>query len=405
MAVFTYRATDRGGQTVEGKMEAPDIGAVAARLQDLNFFPLGIQRTLEGEDDLSGLSLGSPFQRKGRLVIQFTHQLALLLAAGLPLDRCLAISSDLADEKRFRSVVTKVRRSVEEGHSLSEALSHHPRYFSDLYVSMVKAGEAGGALEKILFRLAEFLEEWQRIRDVVITALTYPVFLLLFSAAAVGALLFFVVPKFALVFADLGGDLPGPARFLISLSEVLRARWWAFAAAAAALGAGAFRVLGSRRGREWWHRSVLRVPILGGLAVRVQVSRFSRVLGTLVQGGVPILKALEIVTGTLTNTVFSRSVSRVQSGLKEGQGIAEPLRRAGVFPPLFLHMVTVGEETGKMEEMLLTVAATYDREVETGARRLLSLLEPIIILFMGILIGSIILSFLWAIFSVNQMVF
>jgi general secretion pathway protein F len=404
MAVFSYRATDRGGKKVEGRMEAPDEGAVAARLQELSFFPLAISRQAEGEKE-RGLFLRPAARVRSRVLVHFTQQLALLLGSGLPLDRCLAVSSELVESAPFRAVVEKVRRSVEEGSSFADALSRHPRHFSNLYVSMVRAGEASGTLDRILLRLAEFLEEWLRFREVIVTALTYPVFLTLFAAGAVGVLMGFVVPRFAVAFADMTESIPVPTKVLIAFSEAFRSYWWVVAVAVAVAVFAASGWLRSRGGREWRDRTLLNLPFLGSLVVKVQVSRFSRVLGTLVQGGVPILKALEIVTDTLTNIVFSRSVARVQAGLKEGQGIAEPLRRAGVFPPLFLHMVAVGEETGKLEEMLLTVAVTYDGEIERGAKRLLSIFEPIIILVMGIVIGSIILAILWAIFSVNQMTF
>lgn len=341
----------------------------------------------------------------GRRLAAFSRQLAVLLEAGIPLDHALGIAGEVADDPGFRDVIARVRRSVEEGTSLADALGHHPAVFDELYVSMVRAGEAGGALDQILKRLAEFLEEWQRIRDVVVSALLYPIFLSVFAAGAVTLLLVFVVPRFAGVFGDMGARLPAPTRVLMAVSEFLRRFWWLLGAGLAALGVGA--AVGSRtpRWRAWWDRNVLKLPLAGDLAVKIQVSRFARVFGTLIASGVPMLRALEIVTGTLTNSVFSSSVARVQAGLKQGQGVSEPLRRAGVFPPLFLHMVAVGEETGRLEEMMLTVAASFDRDVETAAKRLLSLLEPIIILLMGLVIGAVILSILWAIFSVNQMAF
>jgi general secretion pathway protein F len=406
MAFFSYRGTDHSGKTVEGRMEAQDAGAVATRLQELGFFPLGIIPAVETEEAGGGGGRLRRFIRgKGQDRIHFTRQLAVLLGAGLPLDRSLAISAELVDDESFRGVIARVRRNVVEGGSLGEALARHPRYFSDLFVSMVKAGEVSGSLDRILTRLADFLEEWQRFRDIIITALLYPLFLMFFAASAVVAILLFVVPRFAVVFADMGRDLPAPTRVLIGTSAVFRNYWWVFAAALALLVAAGTVFLRSRRGRFWWDRTVLTLPLIGELVRKVQVSRFARVLGTLVKGGVPILKALEIVIATLTNTVFSRSVARVQTGLKEGQGVAEPLRRSGVFPPLFIHMVTVGEETGKLEEMLLSIASTYDEEVERGSKRLLSLFEPVIILAMGVVVGTIVLSILWAIFSVNQMVF
>ncbi|MHB8835019.1 MAG: type II secretion system F family protein [Candidatus Methylomirabilia bacterium] len=385
-----------------GQIEAPDSGAVSARLQELGFFPLNVRAVAESETASGRLRFA---RGGGRRLAEFSRQLAVLLEAGIPLDHALGIAGEVADDPGFRDVIARVRRSVEEGTSLADALARHPRVFDELYVSMVRAGEAGGALDQILKRLAEFLEEWQRIRDVVVSALLYPLFLSVFAAAAVTVLMVFVVPRFAEVFGDMGARLPAPTRVLMAVSEFLRRFWWLLAAGVAA--AAAALALGARtpRWRTWWDRHVLGLPLAGDLAVKIQVSRFARVFGTLIASGVPILRALEIVTGTLTNSVFSNSLANVQTGLKEGQGVAEPLRRAGVFPPLFLHMVAVGEETGRLEEMMLTVAASFDRDVETAARRLLSLIEPIIILIMGLVIGAIILSILWAIFSVNQLAF
>lgn len=400
MPSFAYRATDAAGKRVEGVIEAADAAAVASRLQELRYFPLSVRPASGGA--VRGARLG---RGGGRRLVAFTRQLAVLLGSGIPLDHALSVSGEIADDPALREVVASVHRSVQEGESFAEALARHPKVFSELYVSMVRAGEAGGALDQILTRLADFLEEWQRIRDVVVSALLYPAFLSVFAASVVTLLLVVIVPRFAGVFADLGSALPAPTRALMALSDLLRNYWWAGLLLAAAAASGVASAGRTARWRAWWDRQVLRLPLAGDLAVKIQVSRFARVFGTLVASGVPILRALEIVTGTLTNSVFASSLARVQSGLREGQGVAEPLRRAGVFPPLFLHMVAVGEETGRLEEMMLAVAAGYDREVETSAKRLLSVIEPIIILVMGVVIGAIILSILWAIFSVNQMAF
>jgi general secretion pathway protein F len=402
LPTYAYRATDASGKSVEGRIEAPDPGAVAARLQEMRFFPLSVRPVAEGEE---GQAASRLVRGGGRRLAAFTRQLAVLLEAGIPLDAALTIAGEVAEDPGFRDVAQRVHRSVQEGSSLGDAMARHPRVFSDLFVSMVRAGEASGVLDQILKRLADFLEEWQRLKEVVVSALLYPLFLSVFATASVTLLLIFVVPRFAAVFGDLGSRLPAPARILLAVSDVLRGYWWAFAAALAGLVALGTTLARTPRFRVWWDRQVLALPLAGDLAVKVQVSRFARVFGTLIASGVPILRALEIVTGTLSNSVFARSLSRVQSGLKEGQGVAEPLRRAGVFPPLFLHMVTVGEETGRLEEMMLVVASNYDRDVETSAKRLLSILEPVIILLMGVVIGAIILSILWAIFSVNQMAF
>lgn len=341
----------------------------------------------------------------GRRLVAFTRQLAVLLEAGIPLDHALGIAGEVADDPGFRDVITRVGRSVQEGKGLADAFAPHPRVFDDLYVNMVRAGEAGGALDQILTRIAEFLEERQRIRDVVVSALLYPAFLSVFAAGAVLVLLVFVVPRFAGVFGDMGARLPAPTRALMAVSEFLRNSWWVVAGALAAGAAAAAAALRTPHWRAWWDRAVFKLPLGGDLALKIQVSRFARVFGTLIASGVPILRALEIVSGTMTNSVFAGALSRVQEGLREGKGVTEPLRRAGVFPPLFLHMIAVGEETGRLEEMMLSVAGNYDRDVETAVRRLLSVLEPIIILVMGLVIGAIILSILWAIFSVNQLAF
>ena len=402
MPTFSYRATDREGKAVDGRIEAVDAGAVTSRLQELGFFPLRV-RVADEPDVIAGLPRFA--WGGGRRLAEFSRQLAVLLEAGIPLDHALGIAGEVADAPGFRDVVARVRRSVEEGMGIADAMGLHPRVFDELYVSMVRAGEAGGALDQILKRLAEFLEERQRIRDIVVSTLLYPIFLSVFAAGAVTVLLVFVVPRFAEVFGDMGSRLPAPTRLLLAVSDFLRHFWWAIGAGLAILGVGAAQAARTPRWHLWWDRSVLRIPLAGDLAVKIQVSRFARVFGTLIASGVPILRALGIVAGTLSNSVFSNSLARVRDGLKEGQGVTEPLRRAGIFPPLFIHMVAVGEETGRLEEMMLTVAAAFDRDVETAARRLLSLLEPIIILIMGLVIGAIILSILWAIFSINQLAF
>jgi general secretion pathway protein F len=403
MPTYEYRATDAAGKAVTGRIEAADTDAVASRLQELSFFPLRVSLAAEGEEEGGAAPRAS--RGNGRALVAFTQQLAVLLEAGLPLDHALEISGEVAADAAFRETISRVHRSVEEGSGLADALARHPRVFSELYVSMVRAGEAGGALDQILKRLAEFLEEWQRLREVVVSALLYPLLLTVFASTAVAVIFVFVVPKFAQVFSDLGSKLPAPTRLLLTVSDAFQRFWWVGVAAVVLLPVAAGAVRRTPRWRDWWDARVLGLPLFGELAAKVQVSRFARVFGTLIASGVPILRALEIVTGTLSNSVFARSLARVQTGLKEGQGIAEPLRRAGVFPPLFLHMVTVGEETGRLEEMMLAIAASYDRDVETTAKRLLSLMEPVIILVMGTVIGFIVLSILWAIFSVNQMAF
>jgi general secretion pathway protein F len=401
--LYAYRATDTSGRILEGQIEAKSHEAVVERLQRLTFFPLEI-RVAEGEDATGGLSLSLSLG-KGKRRVFFTTQLATLLEAGLPVDRSLAVMEDLTDDKAFAQVIGRVRESVEGGRSLADALRDEPSYFDDLYVNMVRAGESGGALEIIMRRLAEFLEESQRVRDFIVSSLTYPAFLILFSVAAVVLIFVSVLPRFAQIFADMGELVPLPARVLMNVSRVVGATWWM--ALLGLLGAGAllFGWVRTTTGRLWWDRTRLSWPLLGSLMIRMETARFARTLGTLLSGGVPILQAVDIVGQTVHNRWMAGFMGEIKGGLKKGQGLVAPLRRTGVFPPLFIHMATVGEETGRLEEMLVRTASIFEREVETSTKGLLSLLEPIIMVFLGVVLGGIIISILWAIFSVYKISF
>src|SRR5881296_3891232 len=399
MPVFVYKAADRRGQTIDGVMDAPDARAVVERLQKDAYYPIKI--TAHGERaplfSLGGSRVGH------RDLLAFTQQLATLFEAGLPLDRALSILEELAPNARVKAIVADLLVSVRGGSSLSEALAkHHPRPFSRLYINMVRAGEKGGVLEVTLRRLAEFLETRAAFTDALVSALAYP--LVIFSVG-IGAFVFlmtFVIPRFATIFADLGQAVPLPTQILLSLSAGFQHYWWALVLVVlAAILAWRVRT-GTPEGRLAWDQMVLRLPLVGALSTKVETARFARTLGTMLKSGVPVMGALAVVGDTMTNQAVGRAVGRLADGVKRGGTIAAGMQAEGRFPALAMHMVRVGEETGRLEEMLLKVADTFENDVRVELKRALGLLEPAMILGMGVLEAFIVVAMLLAIFSINE---
>lgn len=406
MTQFQYRATDFQGKVVEGSMEAGEERAVVLRLQERGLIPL-----LIGAGSVSGSAARtvglSSFGRKGvstKDLLVFTQELSTLLAAGMPLDRSLTTLADLTQGAELKRVTGEVLTSVRGGASLAQAMGQYPKVFPPLYVSMVKAGEIGGVLDEVLRRLVDYLASAQELRDEVRSAMTYPILLTAVGAVSVTILLVFVLPKFATMFADLGQALPLSTRIMLGISDVFSSIW--ILPGLLLLGGGSYGLFlylntGSRRyGLDTWK---LRMPVFGSLLRRMEVARFGRTLGTLLRSGVPVLQALDIVREVVTNQVIGRAVSEVQVGVREGAGMSGPLGRSGVFPPLALQMIAVGEDTGKLDEMLLTTADYFDREVRNEVKRLTSLLEPVMILVMGLVVGFMVISMLMAVFSINDM--
>jgi type II secretory pathway component PulF len=404
VAVFAYRAADRRGQTIDGVMEAADPRAVVERLQRDAYFPIEIVAQSQprrflglAREDL-GRSRVAP-----RDLVSFTQQLAALVEAGLPLDRALAIQAELAPTARLRAIVRDVRRSVQAGSSLAEALGkHHPRPFSRLYINMVRAGEKGGVLETTLRRLAELLEASQDFRDALVSALIYPVLLCGVGAAAVIFLVTFVIPRFASIFQDLGTAIPLPTLILLEASAVVPRYWWLLALLAVAGLLGGRMVLSTARGRLGADRLLLRLPVVGEVIVKSEVARFTRILGTLLRSGVAMIPALAVIREMLGNQVLARAVDGLGDGARRGAGLARPMADSGAFPPLAVHLVRVGEETGHLEETLLQVAASLESDTRKRVKRLIALVEPCIILVMGLVVGFIVVAMLVAILSVTD---
>jgi general secretion pathway protein F len=399
MPVFVYKAADRRGQTIDGVMDAPDARAVVDRLQKDAYYPIKI--TPHGER-APLFSLGGSRVRQ-RDLLSLTQQLATLFEAGLPLDRALTILEELAPHPRVRAIVSDLLRSVRGGASFSEALAkHHPRPFSRLYINMVRAGEKGGVLEVALRRLAEFLEARAAFNEAVISALIYPLVITLVGAGAVVFLMTFVIPRFATIFRDLNQAIPLPTQILLAISGTLQQYWWVGMILVLG-GVLAWRVwTATPEGRLSWDRAILKAPIFGGIALHVETARFARTLGTMLRSGVPVLGALAVVGDMMSNTAIGAAVSRLSDGVKRGGTIASGMQDQGMFPSLAIHMVRVGEETGRMEEMLLKVADTFETDVRVEMKRTLGLLEPTIILLMGVLVAFIVVAMLMAIFSINE---
>jgi len=404
VAVFSYRAADRRGQTIDGVMEAADARAVVERLQRDAYFPIKV----DAQDQRRRvLGLAWPETGRGRVagrdLVSFTQQLATLIEAGLPLDRALAIQAELAPTARLRAITGDVLRSVQGGSSLADALGkHHPRPFSRLYINMVRAGEKGGVLETTLRRLADFLEESQEFRDALVSALIYPVLLTGVGAAAVVFLMAFVIPRFAVIFKDLGATIPLPTLILLEASGAIQRYWWLIALLAVAGILASRMVLSTPRGRLGADRLLLRLPIAGEVIVKTEVARFTRILGTLLRSGVAMIPALTVVKEMQANQVLARAVEGLGDGARRGAGLAQPMAETGVFPPLAVHMVRVGEETGRLDETLLQVAASLESDTRKLVKRLIALAEPCIILVMGVVVGFIVVAMLLAILSVTD---
>jgi general secretion pathway protein F len=404
VTIFAYRASDGRGQYIDGVMEAPDARTVVDRLQRDAYFPITIAPQ-GGRRRLLGFAW--PDIRLGRVsrrdLLALTQHLATLLEAGMPLDRALAVVVELAPNARVRSIMGDVLHSVRGGSSLADALAkHHPRPFSRLYVNMVRAGEKGGVLESTLRRVAEFLEEAQEFRDAMVSALIYPLLLAGVATAAVIFLLTFVVPRFAIIFGDMEATLPLPTLMLLRMSEAIQRHGWLLFLAGLAVFVAIRMVLSTPAGRLRADRLLLGLPIVGDVIVKIEVARFTRILGTLLRSGVALVSALGVVTELLANRALARAVEGLGDGVRRGAGLAQPIADAGVFPPLAVHMVRVGEETGRLEEMLLRVAAAYEAESRKLVKRLIALAEPCVILVMGLVVGFIVVAMLVAILSVTD---
>ncbi|HRD65359.1 MAG TPA: type II secretion system F family protein [Candidatus Competibacter sp.] len=406
MPRYRYEAVDAAGEVLRDELEAISVDVAVEHLRDRGLLPLSVN---EAKGGLLGGGVGQPLFSKRRAlsrkaVALLTQQLASLLGAGMPLDRALTILIGVAEDERGKILLERVQEKVRGGSTLADALEAQGT-FSRFYLNMIRAGEAGGALETVLKRLTEFLERSQALRESVTSALIYPIILLSVAALSVIILLTFVVPQFQRLFADAGKALPLATQIVIALGEGFRHYWWAGLIVVGLIVVAARQQMSRPASRARWDRWLLRLPLFGDLIAKVETARLSRTLGTLLGNGVSLLNALMIVRETLSNQVLAGALGEVAEHAKTGRGLAEPLLETGNFPKLAVQMIRVGEETGQLQEMLLQVADTYDGEVQTAVKRLLTLLEPVLILGLGVVVAGIIMSILVAILSLNELAF
>jgi len=395
LPVFSYKATTVEGSIIEGVIEAADEKSAVERLKNTGVIPLTVASPREGIK--KKISLRSS---KADL-LTFTTELSALLNAGLPLDRSLNILSEISESREMKSVVQSVLKSIREGSSFSDALQKHPKLFPKLYVNMIRAGEAGGVLDVVLDKLNEFLESSKALKDHVLSVMIYPAILMVTGGISIIILLTFVLPKFSAIFAELGGSLPLPTKILLTFSNGLRSYWWIVLSASIA-GWIIFRnYIKSEDGRYQW--DAVKLKLLGEIIKKLETARFCRTLGTLLKSGVPLLQALRNAKEVVSNQVIASAIDSVSAGAKEGKGIAVPLASTHVFPQLALSMIKVGEETGQLDTMLMKVAQTYEKSLNMAIKKFVNLLEPIMILTMGLIIGFIVISMLIAIFSITEL--
>ncbi len=400
MARFRYVALDRSGKQVAGEIAAENPEDVKHRLRDMGYFPSRVE-------EAATVALGGPgtFRRSrgitGADIVVITRQLADMTAARLPMFRALSVLVEQAGSSALRGLIETIRADVQQGRPLSDALGRHPRHFPDLYVNMVRAGETSGHLDAVLLRLAEFLEKSMRRRSQVISALLYPAVLMTVAVGAVTFIVGFLIPKLAALFEEMEQTLPLITQALLAIAGVLSHIWYAVVLFIVLVVLGIRWYAGTEAGRERLDLLTLRMPLLGPIWHKMAVSRLARTFGTMLAGGVPILAALEISGNAVGNRPMARAVDAMRDEVREGTGLALALDHTSAFPPLLIHMAGVGEETGQLPEMMARVADSLDFEVDSALGRLTTLLEPIVIIIMGVIVGFIVLAVLLPIFQIN----
>src|SRR5579871_4714563 len=419
MPKFNYVAMDSHGKETKGTLEVNSQNEAIGRVKEMGLFPtkiVEVERVKEKADKKGGKpAAGGKVAAKGKkggameiqikipglsgrvkskVLTTFTRQLATLVDAGLPLLRGLRVLEKQEKNVTLRDIIGELGTSIEGGSTFSEGLAQHPKVFNRLYVNMVKAGELGGVLEVVLNRLSEFMEKAQKIKGKVIAAMFYPCAVMVVAVAIMGVLMVYVIPQFENVFKDMlsGEQLPGFTRFVLGVSRAIKDHFLITLGVIAVIIGIFIWSINTKGGRRVWDKFKLKVPVFGPVVSKVAISRFTRTLGTLVSSGVPILQALTIVRETSGNVIISNAVNAVHESVKEGETITAPLEASNVFPPMVISMVDVGEQTGALPEMLLKIADNYDEEVDNAVSAMTSLLEPIMIVFLAVVVGSIVIA-------------
>ena len=414
MPVYAYKGLNEKGRNVGGIIDADTAKNARLKLRKAGIYPTELNESREqvaatgaATGRLAGLGgdLSGLFERiTPQDLSLITRQLATLVGAGLPLVDCLGALIEQVDNARQKKVLSQVRERVVEGGTLADALKQHPVVFNDLYVNMVRAGEASGALDIVLVRLADYTERAAALRAKVRSALTYPVFMGIVSMGILFFLLSYVVPKMTRIFEETHAQLPAVTIVLLTISGFLSSYWWAILAALGAAVAAVRMSIRTPAGRLRFDRLTLRIPYFGKVLKKVALARFARTLSTLLLGGIPLLQSLDIVKHVVSNLVLSNAIEEGRNSIREGQSVADPLKKSGLFPPLLVHMIAVGEKSGELEQMLARAADAYDTEVEASVSALSSVMEPVLVIFMGAVVLFIVMAILLPIFQLNELV-
>jgi general secretion pathway protein F len=404
MTAFAYKATNREGKIVEGQIEAETERAVLTKLQDLGYLPLRITPGKNGGRSLFSLPkrVGGSGKIKNKDLLLFTQELKTLLRAGLPLDRSLMILQELTVKENFRDIIHDVISKIKGGKSLADAMAEYPQIFPKVYVNMIRAGEMGGVVPQVLEDITAYLERDAEMRNYLISSLIYPAIVTFMMIASILVMILFVIPKFSQIFESSKAPIPLPMQILMGISSFFISWWWLIFGGIALAVFVFQRWRTSAEGRLTWDRKILSLPLLGRLVSLVEVARFNRTLGTLLQSAVPLINGLSLVKEVINNQIIAGTIEPIKNGVKKGEGLVAPMKKAGVFPPLSLHLLEVGEETGNLPAMLLQAAEVFEEDVRIEIKRLISLFEPMMILLMGVVVGVIVISMVFSIFSISE---
>ena len=397
MPTFTYEGKTLSGETRKGEIDAANLAVASATLRRQQIITSKLAEKKAGGFALKIPGLGGKVTTKE--IVIFTRQFATMIDAGLPLVQCLEILSNQQQNQLFKTTLTEVKKSVEGGSTFADALRKHPKIFDDLYVNLVAAGEVGGILDTILNRLAGFMEKSEKLKGKIKGALMYPLVICIIASIVVAVLLLYVVPIFQNMFADFGSALPAPTQFVVNLSEGLKKYWWLFAGIITGVGVGFRQFYHTARGRVIVDDIVLKLPVFGDLIRKTGVARFTRTMATMMASGVPILEALEIVAKTAGNKTIESAIMKTRTALSQGKTLAEPLAETKVFPSMVVQMIAVGESTGALDTMLSKIADFYEEEVDQAVDTLMSLIEPVLMAFLGVVVGGLVITMYLPIFK------
>ncbi|XOV77652.1 MAG: type II secretion system F family protein [Aestuariibacter sp.] len=403
MTLFSYKAVSANGETVVGEMELSCEAEVVSKLQESGQIPLHVS-SQENGGIRQQLEFRARSRNNGKTLILFTQQLARLLNAGMPLDRALQMVVELNDQASTKKVVSAILEKVKQGERFSDALNMQSQMFSGLYISLVRAGEASGALEKTLAALAVHLQKSNKLKSRIKTALIYPLLLLVLAGSSLLLLMMYVIPKFVPMFQDMGGEMPLLTQIVLSSGQILQSFWWLFALLLIVIPVGIRRFMAVPANRHWWHNWCLNQALLGDVVTKTEVTRFTRTFGALLINGVSLLKALTIARDVIDNLALKDIVDKARVQVKSGCSLSKSLQQHAAFPKMALQMMQVGEETGNLGSSLGEIADVYDEEVQVALERMLALLVPLVTLGLAAIIGLIVTSMLMAIMSMNDLI-